>query len=101
MVAAEDKREAPGLLLLSYPLHPPNKPEQLRTAHFREIQAPCLFVQGTSDPFGSPEEIDSATSQIESRTHIVYLDGLGHDLGKGQPRVVDRISEEFGRFVSP
>jgi predicted alpha/beta-hydrolase family hydrolase len=99
MVAAEGKDEVPGLLLLSYPLHPPNKPEQLRTAHFGDIQVPCLFVQGTSDPFGTPDEVNTAISEIHSRTQAFYLDGLGHDLGKGKPEVVDRVSEEFRRFM--
>lgn len=101
MVAAEDKGDVPGLLLLSYPLHPPTKPEQLRTAHFPDIQAPCLFVQGTSDPFGTPEEIKAAVSQIRSKVQVLYLNGLGHDLGKGKREVVDRVSEEFRRFVLP
>jgi hypothetical protein len=100
MVAAEDKGEIPGLLLLSYPLHPPAKPEQLRTGHFRDLQAPCLFVQGTSDPFGSPSEISLATSQILAQTQVVFLDGLGHDLGKGKLEVVTKITEEFRRFTS-
>ena len=48
---------ADGLLLLSYPLHPPNKPEQMRTAFFRELRTPALFVHGTQDPFGTIEEL--------------------------------------------
>ena len=99
MVAAEDKGDVPGLLLLSYPLHPPDKPQQLRTAHFGDIQAPCLFVQGTSDPFGTPEEINTAISQIKSRTRALYLDRAGHDLGKGKLEAVNKISEEFRTFV--
>jgi predicted alpha/beta-hydrolase family hydrolase len=99
MLAAEDRRELPGLLLLSYPLHPPAKPEQLRTAHFPDLAVPCLFVHGTVDPFGSPEEMRAAGSLIPSETHLVFLDGVGHDLGKGKSDVVGRITHEFQRFA--
>lgn len=52
-----DIRSIDALVFLGYPLHPPGKPEQLRDAHLKDIEAPMLFVQGTRDPFGSPEEI--------------------------------------------
>ena len=60
MAAAENPELAAGLLLLSYPLHPPNKPEQMRTAFFPELRTPALFVHGTKDGFGSPEELREA-----------------------------------------
>jgi predicted alpha/beta-hydrolase family hydrolase len=100
IVAAEQVGAVPGILLLSYPLHPPGKPEQLRTAHFKNIEAPCLFIHGTSDPFGSPDEIKAAISLIPGKCKLISLDGLGHDLGKGGPEVVSRIAEEFNKFVS-
>ncbi len=100
IVAAEQVGAVPGILLLSYPLHPPGKPEQLRTAHFKNIEAPCLFIHGTSDPFGSPDEIKTAISLIPGKCKLILLDGLGHDLGKGKPEVVSRIAEEFNKFVS-
>ena len=55
MAAAESMPTA-GLLLLSYPLHPPTSPEKLRVDHFENIESPTLFVSGNNDPFGSPEE---------------------------------------------
>ena len=58
---------ADGLLLLSYPLHPPKKPEQLRTAFFPEWRTPALFVHGTRDPFGTLEELRSAIARIPAR----------------------------------
>jgi predicted alpha/beta-hydrolase family hydrolase len=100
MVAAEDGSDVPGLLLLSYPLHPPSKPDLLRTAHFKNIQTPCLFVHGTSDPFGSPDEMKTAIALIPANSKLMTLDGLGHDLGKGKMELVSRIAEEFGRFVA-
>ena len=101
MVAAEQGSDVPGLLLLSYPLHPPAKPDQLRTGHFKDIHAPCLFVHGTSDPFGSPDEVKESIALIPGKSQLVLLDGLGHDLGKGNAKVVVRIAEEFARFVAP
>ena len=51
-----------GLVLLGYPLHPPGRPQQLRTAHFPRLRVPSLFVQGTRDAFGTPEELGAALS---------------------------------------
>ena len=64
MVAAEDPNVADGLLLLSYPLHPPGKPAQLRTEHFGLLRTPALFVHGTRDPFGSVDELREAIKLI-------------------------------------
>lgn len=60
ILAAEDPELADALLLLSYPLHPPNKPDQLRTAHLPQLQIPTMFVHGSRDPFGSSGEFRSA-----------------------------------------
>ena len=70
---------AEALLLLSYPLHPPNKPGQLRTAHFSSLRTPALFVQGTKDPFGSIEEMRAALSVIPAKTVLMEVVGAGHD----------------------
>ena len=80
--------EQPGitdaLLLLSYPLHPPGKPEVLRTAHFSNIRKPALFVQGTKDPFGSPAELTDAIKLIPAPTRQVIVEGAGHELLRGK-----------------
>jgi predicted alpha/beta-hydrolase family hydrolase len=76
-----DQELADGLLLLSYPLHPPSRPAQARTQHLPKIQAPTLFVHGTKDPFGSIEEIESARKLIPARTELVVVESAGHDLG--------------------
>ena len=60
MLAAERPDSADGLLLLSYPLHPPKRPQQMRTAYFPELRTPALFVHGARDPFGSLEELREA-----------------------------------------
>jgi predicted alpha/beta-hydrolase family hydrolase len=84
MLSAEEPGCADSLLLLSYPLHPPNKREQLRTAHFSQLQAPALFVHGTKDPFGSMEELHTAVALIPASTKIVPIEGAGHDLRGGK-----------------
>jgi uncharacterized protein len=87
MLCADEAGLVDGLLLLSYPLHPPRKPEQLRTQHLPRLQTPALFVQGTRDPFGSPEEMESAVRLIPAKTRLLQIEGAGHDLGfKGRTR---------------
>jgi uncharacterized protein len=102
MLCAEETGNAAlaaGLLLLSYPLHPPRKSEQLRTQHFSSLHTPALFIQGTRDPFGSIAEIERALKQIPGKTKLVSVEGAGHDLGfKGKASAKDlpgRILAEF------
>jgi predicted alpha/beta-hydrolase family hydrolase len=84
MLAAEETELVEGLLLFSYPLHPPNKPQQLRTAHFASLQTPAVFVHGTKDPFGTAAELEEATELIHAPVRLVKVDGAGHDLKKGK-----------------
>ena len=97
---APDKSQlVSGLLLLSYPLHPPRKPEQLRIQHLPSLRTPSLFVQGTRDPFGSVEEITNALQLIPAKTELMTVEGAGHDLGfKGKaqaPQLPASILTEF------
>ena len=80
MAAAEDPALADGLLLLSYPLHPPAKPLQLRTSFFAGLRTPALFVHGTRDPFGSVEELRAALALIPAPTRLIEVPGAAHDL---------------------
>lgn len=64
-----------GLVLVSYPLHPPGKPEKMRTDHFPAITVPCLFVSGERDPFGRPDELEAAVKAIPSAVTIEWLAG--------------------------
>ncbi len=84
LLAADQPEIAAALLLLSYPLHPPGKPDRLRTEHFARLSIPAMFVQGTADPFGSTEELRAAVSLIPARTEIIPVDGAGHDLKRGK-----------------
>ncbi len=67
-----------GLLCLGYPFHPPEKPQQLRTAHLAELQTPTLIVQGTRDPFGTPEEV--AAYKLSPAIELLWLEDGDHDL---------------------
>ena len=67
-MAASEGLPTSCLVLISYPLHPPGRPDRLRTEHFPTITVPCLFVSGDRDPFGSPDELEEATAAIPGRT---------------------------------
>jgi predicted alpha/beta-hydrolase family hydrolase len=67
-----------GLLCLGYPFHPPEKPQQLRTAHLADLQTPTLIVQGTRDPFGTPDEV--ATYKLSKAIELLWLEDGDHDL---------------------
>jgi uncharacterized protein len=84
MLAADEPEMASALLLFSYPLHPPGKPDRLRTEHFLRLRVPAVFVHGTSDPFGSVPELRSAVSLIPMPTEIIPMAGAGHDLKRGR-----------------
>jgi uncharacterized protein len=99
MLCAAEPDLVSGLLLLSYPLHPPRKPEQLRTQHLPNLCTPSLFVQGTRDPFGSIDEMKKALQLIPAESKLVEIDGAGHDLGfKGKTKaeeLLGRVPAEF------
>jgi uncharacterized protein len=80
ILAASDATVADALLLLSYPLHPPKQPANLRTAHFENIRAPALFVHGSRDGFGTLDEIRAALKLIPARTELMPVESAGHEL---------------------
>jgi predicted alpha/beta-hydrolase family hydrolase len=79
-VAVAEGLTAAGLVLISYPLHPPGRPDRLRTEHFPELRVPCLFVSGTRDTFASPAELEAATRVIPGRVTHHWIEGQGHGL---------------------
>jgi uncharacterized protein len=97
MLLAERPELAAGLLLLSYPLHPPKKPEQMRTAHFPSLQTPALFVHGSRDGFGSMEEMTEALKLIPARTQLLTIEGAGHELlsKKNENDLPEKIVQAF------
>jgi uncharacterized protein len=103
MLCAEQPDLVTALLLLSYPLHPPRKPEQQRTQHLPDLRTPTLFVQGTRDPFASITEMERALKMIPAKTKLLVVEGAGHDLGfKGKARQEElprRVVSEFTHFL--
>jgi uncharacterized protein len=101
MLAALRPGLVAGLLLLSYPVHPPTRPDVIRTAHFPELRAPALFVHGSRDPFASMEEITAALNLIPAATELVAVEGAGHDLltGKNRRNLPRQIAESFRTLV--
>jgi predicted alpha/beta-hydrolase family hydrolase len=89
-MAVAEGLPAAGLVLVSYPLHPPGKPDRLRTEHFGAIQVPCLFLSGTRDTFGTPAELEAATAGIHAPVTHLWLDGCDHGL-RGQDATVARF----------
>jgi predicted alpha/beta-hydrolase family hydrolase len=94
MAAAEEPDLVQTLVLFSYPLHPPNKPQQLRTAFFPDLRTPTLFVHGTADPFGSIEELRTHIALIPARTDVLAVEGAAHDL-KRAPGLIQEIVERM------
>ncbi len=90
-----------GLVLLSYPLHPPGKPERIRDAHLRDIAGPMLFVQGTRDPFATPELLAATIASLPHATHLP-IEGGDHSLrvrGRKSAEVATEIADATARFV--
>jgi predicted alpha/beta-hydrolase family hydrolase len=97
-MAVAEGLPAAGLVLLSYPLHPPGQPERLRSAHFPQIRVPCLFLSGRSDPFGTPEEFERALSLLPGPVTLVWLKG-GHDPTRQDALIVAAVKEWLGTLV--
>jgi predicted alpha/beta-hydrolase family hydrolase len=85
MLAADDPAiDAVGLFLMSYPLHPPGKPAQMRTTHLPSLRLPAFFAHGIRDDFGKREEMEQALKMIPAPTQLFMVEGAGHDLGGGK-----------------
>ena len=104
MVAAAVDGDGPvknlaALVLLSYPLHPPKKPDRLRVEHLPGITVPCLFISGTKDEFSTPDELEQWTATISAPVEHIWLDGARHDL-KGRDVIVADAVAEFVRRIT-
>jgi len=102
MLCAEERGLVAGLVLMSYPLHPPRKPEQLRVQHLPKLETPALFVSGSRDPFGTVEELEEALRLIPAQTKLVVVEGAGHDLiikkKLESGDIARKIAEQFAAF---
>jgi uncharacterized protein len=93
-MAVSDALPAAALILISYPLHPPGKAEKLRTEHFPNLMVPCLFVSGTRDAFGTPDELTSATAAIPGPVTHHWIEGKDHGM-RGADAAVAEVVRAF------
>lgn len=102
ILAALNPGLAHALLLLSYPLHPPKSPKQLRTAHFPQLQTPAFFVQGARDAFATVDEMKAALKLIPARTELLAVESAGHELMTARNRAAlpNQIAFAFAHFVA-
>src|SRR5271166_5287841 len=102
MLAAAEPGLIERLLLLSYPLHPPQRPGELRTAHFPLLQTPALFVHGARDGFGSIVEMEAALKLIPARTELLQITGAGHELmtKRNRDELPQLVLEAFRSFAN-
>jgi predicted alpha/beta-hydrolase family hydrolase len=97
-MAVAEGLPAAGLVLLAYPLHPPGRPEKLRTEHLPDVRVPCLFVSGTRDPFGSPDELAAALEQVGGPVTVHLVEGGGHDLKRADAAVAAVVADWVARL---
>lgn len=98
MAAADGDIDPAGLVFLGYPLHPPGKPERIRDEHLYRIEAPMLFLQGTSDPFASPELLRSVVKKLGALATLIPFEGGGHSF---EVRGRKRDPREVGASLAP
>jgi uncharacterized protein len=101
MLAADEPGLVDRLMLLSYPLHPPQRPGELRTAHFPQLQVPALFVHGTRDGFGSINEMEAALKRIPAPSELLPIDSAGHELmtKRNRDEMPKVVVDAFRSFV--
>jgi uncharacterized protein len=100
-LAASEPGFVDSLLLLSFPLHPPRHPEELRSKHFSSLQTPAFFIHGTRDSFGSPDEMEAALKLIPAPTKLTLVAGAGHELvtGRNREEVTGQVVPAFLAFA--
>jgi predicted alpha/beta-hydrolase family hydrolase len=103
VAAGEVKGELAGLTLLGYPLHPPGKPERRRSAHLPRVRAPMLFVQGSRDTFGKPDELFPIVASLSVGSRLFVVEGGDHSLAVGREpleKTIGRVCDEVARFCT-
>jgi predicted alpha/beta-hydrolase family hydrolase len=99
-MAVAEGVSAAGLVLISYPLHPPGRPDRERTEHFPGLEVPCLFISGTRDAFGTPEELEAASRAIPAPVTYQWIEGKDHAL-RGTERAVAGLVVEWLSELQP
>jgi len=91
-MAVADGLTALAVVLISYPLHPPGRPDRMRTEHLSRLDLPCLLLSGTRDAFGTPAELEAATSRIPGPVTHVWLDRKDHGLSGCDEQVGEAVT---------
>ena len=91
-MAVADGLGAAGLVLVAYPLHPPGRPDRLRTEHLPRLAVPCLFVSGTHDTFATPDELREATAAVPGPVTHHWVDGGRHELRGADEEVASVVA---------
>ncbi len=99
-MAAAEGLDVAALVLVSYPLHPPGKPERLRTEHFSLLHVPCLFVSGRKDAFATPAELEHEVAAIPGRVTVSFVDG-DHSLRRSEAEVAAIVAAWLGGLSRP
>jgi uncharacterized protein len=104
-VAASGVGDLAGLVFLGYPLHPPGNPEKLRSKHLPDIKAPMLFIQGSRDAFGTPDELRAIFKQLKIRADLFVIERGDHSFkapksaGMSQEEVYNSVLDEIVRWL--
>lgn len=105
VIAAEEASEVAGLVFLGYPLHPPGQSTKLRVEHLEHVRRPMLFVQGTRDALGTPEEIQPCIKNLRPAAKIHAIEGGDHSFkapkkfGLPQEQIYEAAMDEIDRWV--
>jgi uncharacterized protein len=100
MAAARALLPVRALVLICYPLHPPGKPDRLRTEHFADLAMPCLFVSGTKDQFGSPDELLRETAVIPGPVEHHWVEGSDHSLRRKDQLIAELVADWITQLPS-
>jgi predicted alpha/beta-hydrolase family hydrolase len=106
VAAGGDIEALAGLVLLGYPLHPPGKPHQLRTSHLPRVRLPMLFIQGSRDAFGTPDELGPVVRGLSRGSRLFVIDGGDHSLkrpkssGQSTAQTIAGVADEIDRFTA-
>jgi uncharacterized protein len=96
-LAVAEGLEVAALVLVSYPLHPPGRPDRLRTEHFGDLRVPCLFVSGRRDAFAGPDELERETQAIPGAVTLAVVDG-DHSLRKSEAEAAEIVARWLARL---
>lgn len=92
-MAVAEGLPASALVLVSYPLHPPGRPDRMRTEHFADLRVPCLFISGTKDAFATPKELTTATEAVAGPVTHLWIEGGDHGLRRRDAEVADAVRD--------